>query len=619
MSLSEAKQVKLELRLATLAQAESTGVLEVFHGKRRRRFYLQDGELVGTTSNLKKEQPGHLTADLAGAPPETIHEHVAAARLASALANEPSKVAWNADKKPKRAVRTRLWVVIFSALELAFETDPLIERLASEREGNPRCKASTSEQLAGLGLPIEYREWLAALDGYRTVHDVIQFGPGEPRSCVAAIFLAWLQGALAFSEVDLAHAVAHVPEEDSEEIIDEDAEESGSVFASLTSLIEASVTPHEGGGADDEEPEPEPEAPPAQEPEPDFQLDLEDDSDDISLDNDDISLDNDEPHVPIPDDVEIDFDDDDDDVEIDFDDDDDDVEIDFDDDDDFELGEEEDTNVTSQDWSIDAGEASLRAEIHRIQQSENVFDVLGVAHDAEVETFRSSYFHLARILHPDRVGDDDPELQREAAEAFDRARAAWEIVKDDEKREETIARVIHGKKSEEEEAMEAVQEMLAIEKLVDKGVAEFKAGRIVKAHEILQQAIEKSARHPDFEVPELRVYMGYCLWRLNHERDEDEAARGVEMLQNAMNKNQRNQEGWILLGRVVKARGHPEEARKLFIKTLKLNPENKDALREMERLKREKEGGSGGKGKKGFFGRLFGGKKDKKSKKKRKE
>ena len=162
--------------------------------------------------------------------------------------------------------------------------------------------------------------------------------------------------------------------------------------------------------------------------------------------------------------------------------------------------------------------------------------------------------------------------------------------------------------------MQAVEEMLAVEKLFDRGLAQFNSGRIVQAYEIFQQAAQKSAKHPDFELAELRIYQGYCRWRINHERDEDQAASGVEMLQKAMGKCQRHQPGWILLGRVVKERGHPEEARRFFIKALKLNPENKDALREMERLKREKEGTSGGKGKgKGLFGRLFSrGKKDKK-------
>jgi tetratricopeptide (TPR) repeat protein len=579
---AESTEVKLELRLARLAQSESTGLLEHSLGKRRRRFWLRDGKLVASSSNLKKEQPEQVAPTLPDAAPETINEHVAALRLAAAMAASGGKVRWKPDEAPKREFPARLRVVVFSALELAFETHELSERLDSEFEGYPMCKTQDVESLASLELPLAYREWLVGLDGYRSVFEVSQFGPGEPRSCVAGIYLASICGALEYRQRDLERPEARPTEEQTEDgeiLIDDEEDESGST-GDIASLIAASVTPLGGGEA--------PAGPGG------FELEVED-----------------EGAEEADGDLEIPYDDDDD-IDLG------DEEIPFEEDD---LDDEaEHTDPGDQDWGMDAAEASLRAEIHRILESENVFEVLSLGHESEVEDFRTSYFRLARILHPDRVGDDKPELQQSAAEAFDRARAAWEIVKDDELREETIARVIHGKKSEEEEAMEAVQEMLAIEKSFDRGLAQFRAGRIVQAHEMFAKVLVMSAKHPDFEVPEFRIYMGYCLWRLNHERDEDEASRGVEMLQNAMNKAQSHQEGWVLLGRVVKQRGHPEEARKLFIRALKLNPENKDALREMERLKRERGGGkSGASGDKpkGFLGRLFSrGKKGDKKKKK---
>lgn len=592
---AESSDVKLELRLARLSQAGSTGLLEHIHGKRRRRFWLRDGKLVASSSNLKKEQPEQVAPTLPDAAPETINEHVAALRLAAAMVSGSGKARWKPDETPKREFPARLRVVVFSALELAFETPELIERLDSEFEGYPMCKTQDVESLASLELPLAYREWLVGLDGYRSVFEVCQFGPGEPSSCVAGIYLASICGALEYRQHDLERPVARPAEEqtDDGEILIDDDDEAGS-SSDIASLIAASVTPLGGG-----------EAPPAS---GGFELEVEDEAaEDDSKRIEDAGSDGG--------DIEIDFDgDDEDDIDLG------DQDIPFDEDD---FDEEQDnTDVGEQDWGMDAAEASLRAEIHRILESESVFEVLDLSHESEVEDFRTSYFRLARILHPDRVGDDRPELQQNAAEAFDRARAAWEIVKDDEKREETIARVIHGKKTEEEEAMEAVQEMLAIEKSFDRGLAQFRAGRIVQAHEMFAKVLEMSAKHPDFEVPEFRIYMGYCLWRLNHERDEDEAARGVEMLQGAMNKAQSHQEGWVLLGRVVKARGHPEEARKLFIRALKLNPENKDALREMERLKRERGGGrssDGGDKPKGFFGRFFSkGKKGDKKKKKKK-
>ncbi len=594
---AESNEPAHEQRLLLLARARSTGVLEISHGKRRRRFWLRDGELVASASNLKKEQPEEVAAALPGATPDTINEHVAAAHLAAAIGSGGGKARWTADQEPKREFPCRIRVVVQSALELAFDAAALTARLESRYPGYPVCRAKDVEELARLGLPLAYREWLLSLDGYRAVREVSQFGPGEPVSCVAAIYLASLCGAVEYLEIDLDRPVvrpAVEESEDGEELVDEDAEQSST--QDLASLIAASVTPLGG-------------APPPRED--GYELELEEENPDAHW------LADDEADSEDLGDREIPFDDDDPgDQEIPFDDETlGSQEIPFDDEfdsDEFDEDQER-TDVEEQDWGMDAAEAALRAEIHRILESENVFEVLDLSHEAEVEEFRTAYFRLARTLHPDRVGDDKPELQQSAAEAFDRARAAWEIIKDDEKREEIIARVVHGRKTEEEEAMEAVQEMLAIEKSFDRGLAQFRAGRIVQAHEMFTKVLEMSARHPDFEVPEFRIYQGYCIWRLNHERDEDEAARGAEMLQGAMNKAQRHQEGWVLLGRVVKARGFPDEARKLFIRALKINPENKDALREMERLKREKEGEPK---KKGFFGKLFsrGGKGDKKKK-----
>ncbi len=572
--------VKLELRLARLAQAKSTGVLEVLHGKRRRRFYLREGQLVASSSNLKKEQADEVAPTLPGASTDRINEHVSVLRLAAAMSSRGSKARWTADEAPKREFPAPLRRVLWAALELAFDPEQLIERLECEFQGYPASKAKDADDLNSLGLPLDYREWLVGLDGFRSITEVSQFGPGEPRSCIAGIYVASICGALEYRHPDLDRATVSTAEDElidgDEVLIDDEAEPGSSAFADLSSLIAASVTPLGGG---------------EESPSAGYELELDDDREGAEpAPGDDVDLGDQE--IPFDDDVDLG-----------------DQEIPFDDD------QPELTDPGGEDWNMDSGEASLRAEIHRIIEAENVFDVLGLTHEADVETFRGAYFRLARVLHPDRVGDSKLELQQSAAEAFDRARAAWEIVKDDELREETIARVIHGKKTEEEEAMEQVQELLAIEKLFDRGIAQFHSGRIVQAYEMFQQVVVLAAKHPDFDVPEFRIYLGYCLWRLNHERDEDEASRGVEMLQGAMNKAQRHQEGWVLLGRVVKQRGHPEEARKLFIRTLKINPENKDALREMERLKREK-GGDAGDKPKGFFGRLFSRGKDDKKKKK---
>jgi curved DNA-binding protein CbpA len=263
---------------------------------------------------------------------------------------------------------------------------------------------------------------------------------------------------------------------------------------------------------------------------------------------------------------------------------------------------------------LEAAEAAVRAEVARIEKAENAFSVLGLEPGADVEVLRGAYFKIARQLHPDRVGADREDLREKAAAAFDKARAAWEEVKDEERRLQLVDRLVHGKKTEEEEALEAVQEILATERLIDRGLAQFRSGRLVQAYELFQQAQEKAAGIKEFKSSDLGIYLGYLTWRLQLGRDDEAAERGFNMLQDALNEAQRHQDGWVLLGRILKERGSADEARRCFIRALKINPENKDAFREMDRMKKEKEEAE--QAGKGFLARLFSRKKGKEKEKK---
>jgi len=608
-------RLPLELQLARLVHEAGTGALEVLHGKRRRRFYLRAGELVGSTSNLKREQAAQVTATLPGAAPELINEHLAAARLAGCLTAPSCEIIWREAAEPRRQFPSRIWVVLFEALELAFEESALRERLVDAQMEQPRCVAQEEDHLAGLGLPVEYREWLARLDGFRPLEELVRFGPGEPRSLASALYLAWMFGALAPPqagpsqpvELDEAQAPAPVDPVDPVEAepvsapVDldqrDDEPEEREVPKDLSSLIAASVTPHASAGSEPasedlgheplpEEDAPATQAPPEENPAP--EVDDDGDGDDLVLEEEELV----DGH-----------------------------EVSFSRTGGFGVSapaaepaqEDPERRADSSSWTMGTAEANLRAEIHRIMQAEDVFQVLAQPWESEVAEFRNAYFRLARTLHPDRLPVDDPELKERAEEAFDKARHAWELLKDDEQRQQTIDRVVHGKLTEEEEAMEEVQALLAIEKLFDRALALFHSGRIVQAADMFRQVVVQASSHPDFDVPEFHIYYGYCMWRMAHGRDEEKADEGVEMMQAALNKNQRHKEGLLLLGRVLRERGHPEEARRFFIKVLKLDPEHKDALRQLARLKREKEGRGRGRGKSsgkdsprpGFFSRLF--------------
>jgi len=576
-----------ERALARLAQERATGALEFLQGKRRRRFFLRDGRLIQTTSNLKKEQVDQLPASLVAGSQEQTAQHLAALRLAPLLKEPPEEQLWVSGEAPPRELPCPLPLVLWEAMDLALDLDEVIARVVTLGEGEPACAADAVESLSPLGLPVEYRLWLLGLDGFRPASEVVQFGPGEPRACAAAVYVAALFG-LVVLRAALEEPDDLIDEQEHDRAWLEEGEDAAlspvPAFKSLSDLIAASVQPRDGVGDPDGEPGGDPDGEPGGEPDMDAEIDLDPDEADLV--------------PPTPESAAPIFDADAHEVT-------------------FTRGEGgdrpddeplEDEPTALPDPLAGAADALVRSEVARIEAADNSFAVLGPEPLSNLEAFREAYFQLARQLHPDRLGSGDEDLRARAIAAFDRARSAWEEVKDDGKRQALIDRVVHGKKSEEEQVAEEVERILAVERLIDRGLAQFRSGRLMQAHELLTQAKAQGTDIKDFKSADLNIYLGYLTWRVNQGRDEDEAERGLVMLQDALNEAQRHQDGWVLLGRVMKERGGLDEARKCFIRALKINPENKDAFREMDRMKKEKEQAEASS--RGFFARIFARRKD---------
>lgn len=251
-------------------------------------------------------------------------------------------------------------------------------------------------------------------------------------------------------------------------------------------------------------------------------------------------------------------------------------------------------------------EARFGALLPRVRDAKDHFQVLGMSWQDPPEALRRAYFQLAKELHPDRYVAEPPELQAVAADLFDKVRAAWEVLGDEEKRKAYIARTVHGELSEEEKAMERVRAILDAEAAFRKGMAELRAGRLPAAHELFQKATEGMPEEHEFAA-----YAGYTTWKLNAARDEAAADEGARRLKAALDANEKLDGAWVLLGMVQAARGDHGGARKSFVTALKLKPSNPDAVREMKRLDRAAEAAppepSEGGG--GFFSKLFGKKK----------
>ena len=253
---------------------------------------------------------------------------------------------------------------------------------------------------------------------------------------------------------------------------------------------------------------------------------------------------------------------------------------------------------------------SLRELAARIEGTENHFEVLGIPWESSEDEFRKAHLKLAQNLHPDRYSDAPPEMQDQATEVFDKVRAAWEVLGDEESRRKYIDKVIHGKKTEEELAMEQVEAYWKAEADFKKGMAAFNAGRLVKAHELFSSAVDAADDQLEFAA-----YLGFTTFSLNQTRDPEEAEKGAALLKDCIDQNSKQERkldsAWVLLGKVYLAKEEAKLAKKCFIQALKINTTNGDAVREMRRLTESERSEK----KSGLFGGLFGKKEKAKGKK----
>lgn len=249
--------------------------------------------------------------------------------------------------------------------------------------------------------------------------------------------------------------------------------------------------------------------------------------------------------------------------------------------------------------TADAAELRFGPVLDRIRGAKDHFATLGVTWEDPPETMRRAYFTLARELHPDRYVNDRPEVRDTAAELFDRARAAWEVLGDDPRREAYIKREIHGEKSEDELAMEKVRKILDAESDFKRSLAEFYAGRIPQAHEGFVACCEAVPEEQEFAA-----YAAFTTFKLFQSRDPKVAEAAITRLKSIADGNDRLDSAWVLLGQAHHLRNQPTEARECFVKALRIRPSNPEAVREMKRLEREKSMDKPSEG--GLFNKLFG-------------
>lgn len=506
---------RFEDALAELLAAGATGELDVRDGRKRWIFYLENGQLLLSRSNLKSEGGEALKAAHPDADRAALIRIQAATRLRNAISGAQPTWTFKEGAGSSKRMDIPTLTAFADALVDARGEGALREAAAPLIAGWP---ALGEDALVTMPGDEALEAYLNDLDGQRSGEEILSFAPGGPARGLAGMWIAWKLGWLSPGKAPQA-----------------DGDNSGSgdldLGFDLDALIaaETATTPAPEGPSPFL-PAPEPAATattaaPASEPEP----------------------------------------------------------------------------IVISDVSQDHPMAARLSELaERVSAAENHFAELGLPWDAPADDFSSAYRQLARDLHPDRYVDAPPALQELATEIFDKVRAAWEVIGSPEARQKYTDKVIHGKKTEEELAMEQLQAYWSAEADFKKGVAAYNQGKIRQAHEFFSAAVEIVPDELEF-----RAYHAYTSFAMERTNDPEKALEYIDVLKNVIERNQEQERkldmAWVLLGRSYRESGEPEKAKRCFVQALRINPANPDATREMKRLTNKKKDE-----KKGFFSRLFG-------------
>jgi tetratricopeptide (TPR) repeat protein len=238
----------------------------------------------------------------------------------------------------------------------------------------------------------------------------------------------------------------------------------------------------------------------------------------------------------------------------------------------------------------------------RVDDADNYFQMLGLPWDAPTEKFRIAFTEYAREFHPDKFNAAPDAIRQTATEIFDRMRGAWEVIQNETERAKYTDVVIHGKKSDEEQAMEKVEAFYRAEANFKRGHAAFTNGRTVEAHNFFKQAVEDCPEEYEF-----LVYYGYTLFFTSRSKDPQMAAQGIGLIQRVLRENEKQarklDSGWVLLGRAYRDGGDFNDALKAFKTAYELNPGNAEAKRQYQRTKEQMDAAATPSG---FLSRVFG-------------
>ena len=235
-----------------------------------------------------------------------------------------------------------------------------------------------------------------------------------------------------------------------------------------------------------------------------------------------------------------------------------------------------------------------RAELTAMAEQfakQNHFEILGVPETAGEQETRAAYERLAELAHPDRVNVSSDAVKQLAAQVFRHIEQAHETLGDARRRQEYI---LQRKRADRQAALrDEGQRALAAERHFLQGEAALRQRAYETALRLFGQALELYS-----EDGEYYAHYGWTL-HLCYPDNAEMAEEAIEHVKRGIKLASDREKPYLLMGRLCKAIGRPGAAEKMFTRSVQIQPDCVEALRELRliNMRRRKE--------KGFIGRLL--------------
>jgi CheY-like chemotaxis protein/curved DNA-binding protein CbpA len=209
------------------------------------------------------------------------------------------------------------------------------------------------------------------------------------------------------------------------------------------------------------------------------------------------------------------------------------------------------------------------------------FTLLGVNESDNREQIRKAYYNLVKQYHPDRFFEQDmlTDLKEKVNALFQKISDAHETLVDSNRR----ARYVNEMKGNAPKEQPDINNILLAETAFQKGMVFFKAKKFKDALVFFDQAVEIGPTEAEY-----LIYQAWSSYKTNTQ-DRGRAINARQNLTTAIGINSRLSLAHLYLGYISKNEGKEDEAKRRFERTIQLDPNCTEALRELRLMQMRNE------------------------------